>query len=233
MLRAKVSDFGTSRAKSISEELTMTAVGTPLYCAPEISLGHSYDEKIDAYSFGFLLLEMAIEDNIIDFISERWRIFNNKARAPKSATRILLDMSEKGWRPITEENPVAYAPKSINALITKCMSHDPKLRPSFNDILKELHGPCSDEISGSGFLRRKGDTLITGSGDRQLLDSLPMEVAHASKDDIISSTDLGQSTKARMRARLEEASTSSPWQFENPLRESKEQGPIVSECDKV
>ncbi len=71
-----------------------------------------------------------------------------------------------------------------------------------------------------------------GSDDRQVvLDSLA--AAHTSKNDIISSTGMGASSKARLRARFEEASTSLPWQFENHLRDSKEQGLIVSDCDEV
>ena len=36
-LRAKITDFGTSRAKD-RQGVTMTAVGTPLFCAPEVKL---------------------------------------------------------------------------------------------------------------------------------------------------------------------------------------------------
>jgi serine/threonine protein kinase len=58
-LRAKVSDFGTSRAQGVdSDEVAMTAVGTPLFCAPEILRGEAYGASADVYSFGLLLLAM-------------------------------------------------------------------------------------------------------------------------------------------------------------------------------
>ncbi len=46
---AKISDFGASKAKS-SREANMTMVGTPIYCAPEICRGETYDEKVDVNS---------------------------------------------------------------------------------------------------------------------------------------------------------------------------------------
>jgi serine/threonine protein kinase len=40
----KITDFGTSRAKAASD-VRMTGVGTPLFCAPEVTRGDIYDEK--------------------------------------------------------------------------------------------------------------------------------------------------------------------------------------------
>jgi serine/threonine protein kinase len=57
-LRAKLSDFGTSRAQGTDDDVAMTAVGTPLFCAPEILRGEAYDASADVYSFGLLLLAM-------------------------------------------------------------------------------------------------------------------------------------------------------------------------------
>ncbi|KAF1785403.1 Protein kinase-like domain [Phytophthora cactorum] len=46
---AKLTDFGVSRERS---DATMTAgVGTSLWMAPEVLLGHRYDEKADMFSF--------------------------------------------------------------------------------------------------------------------------------------------------------------------------------------
>lgn len=58
---AKLSDFGTSRAHGEGhEDVAMTAVGTPLFCAPEITRGEAYDASADVYSFGLLLLAMVL-----------------------------------------------------------------------------------------------------------------------------------------------------------------------------
>jgi len=44
-LAIKLSDFGTSRALN-GNDVAMTSVGTPLYCAPEIARGEAYNEKV-------------------------------------------------------------------------------------------------------------------------------------------------------------------------------------------
>jgi len=50
-MSSKIADFGTSRSKSQSyQEVAMTAVGTPLYCAPEVLNGEVYDEKVCEFS---------------------------------------------------------------------------------------------------------------------------------------------------------------------------------------
>ena len=66
-LRAKVSDFGSSRAKA-DESVTMTAVGTPLFAAPEVMRGEAYDEKADVYSFGLLLLALCVDEPLLQYV---------------------------------------------------------------------------------------------------------------------------------------------------------------------
>ena len=44
----------------------MTNVGTPLFCAPEVFRGETYDEKCDCYSFGLVLLSMAVEEPLLE-----------------------------------------------------------------------------------------------------------------------------------------------------------------------
>ncbi|GMF11547.1 unnamed protein product [Phytophthora lilii] len=55
-LDAKITDFGTSRARSNE---TMTAgVGSWMWMAPEVMLGGHYDEKADVFSLGIVLSEL-------------------------------------------------------------------------------------------------------------------------------------------------------------------------------
>ena len=80
----------------------MTSVGTPLYCAPELACGDQYDESVDVYSFGLVLLSMAIEEPLINFMFMTWsrQKWPGKESMPKSPTRMVLDIAEKGWRPL-------------------------------------------------------------------------------------------------------------------------------------
>ena len=54
--RAKLCDFGASREMA---HATMTAVGTPLYAAPEVMRRDVYDESCDVWSFGCVLYPQA------------------------------------------------------------------------------------------------------------------------------------------------------------------------------
>ena len=42
------------------------------YVAPEILRGEKCDESCDTYSFGMLLLDMAVEPDILSFVVDRW-----------------------------------------------------------------------------------------------------------------------------------------------------------------
>lgn len=63
-------------------------------------------------------------------------------------------MTEDGWRPVTLENPIVFAPPTINALIVRCCAQNATLRPSFAAIIDELSGPCKIEIEAGIYLRR-------------------------------------------------------------------------------
>jgi serine/threonine protein kinase len=142
---AKISDFGASRAKS-TEDVMMTAVGTPLFSSPEVMRGEMYDEKADVYSFGMTLMAMAVNEPLLTFIGERWRVAFKKERAPLQAIRIIRPMTEDGWRPVTDQNVILTAPMAINFLIMKCCSHEARVRPTFEEILGALNGICSQEV---------------------------------------------------------------------------------------
>lgn len=139
----------------------MTAVGTPLYCAPEVFRGESYDEEADVYSFGLMLAAMALNESLLDFIGERWRTHFGKDKVPKMVMRLIRAMSEDGWRPISEDLPLERTPATINSLVIRCCAHDPTARPSFEQVLSELVGPCAIEVESSyKILRTPFDDII-------------------------------------------------------------------------
>eukprot|EP00613_Pedinella_sp_CCMP2098_P001932 CAMPEP_0171643260 /NCGR_PEP_ID=MMETSP0990-20121206/32545_1 /TAXON_ID=483369 /ORGANISM="non described non described, Strain CCMP2098" /LENGTH=272 /DNA_ID=CAMNT_0012218839 /DNA_START=308 /DNA_END=1122 /DNA_ORIENTATION=- len=165
----KIADFGCARVKA-ADDVLMTGVGTPLYCAPEVSRGDAYDEKADAYSFGMTLIDMASDESIANFISERWQRAFSQNFTPNpqkiSFNKVLRPIWEGKWHPVSEGHPIEYAPTSINKLIVRCCSHDLEIRPSFTEILNELSGPCSVEISESAiFYRNAGRGPPRGSGE--------------------------------------------------------------------
>lgn len=54
----KIADFGFSTQLTRQNEKRKTALGTPYWMAPELIQGKNYDEKVDIWSTGIVLLEM-------------------------------------------------------------------------------------------------------------------------------------------------------------------------------
>jgi serine/threonine protein kinase len=76
----KLTDFGEARTAEV--DMTMTAVGTPIFLCPEIIRGARYDVKADSYSFGICLVAMMrIEDTIVNFF------FNALIKKMRKASR--------------------------------------------------------------------------------------------------------------------------------------------------
>jgi len=108
-LRAKIADFGGSRALDASA-LAATTVGTPLFCAPEIMRGEAYDEKVDVYSFGVMLVDMASANGLLRFVVRRFCCDDGmlQPRGPPTeeetriATKALQGVWAGVWRPIDE-----------------------------------------------------------------------------------------------------------------------------------
>ncbi|KAH7444150.1 hypothetical protein KP509_02G067100 [Ceratopteris richardii] len=65
-MEAKLGDFGLARLINRDEIVTITAVGTPGYVAPEIVHTGRVTEKADVYSFGVLAMEIACGRRAID-----------------------------------------------------------------------------------------------------------------------------------------------------------------------
>jgi len=159
----KITDFGSARAKA-ADDVLMTSLGTPLFCAPEIIQGDPYDEKADVYSFGMTLIAMASDEIITSFLGERWKTKFAKEVFPNpgsiSYTKVLRPIWEGKWQAVSEQDPIEYAPPSINKLITLCCSYESETRPTFTEILNELAGACSVEIERTVFFRHPRDSRV-------------------------------------------------------------------------
>lgn len=100
----KISDFGV--AKVISNELMITACGTPGYVAPEILIGCGYDTAVDYWSIGVILYVLLcgyppfyeesneklfelIKSGKLDFTGPQWEKISDEA---KDLIKKLLDI---------------------------------------------------------------------------------------------------------------------------------------------
>ena len=147
---AKISDFGTSRSLDRHFSIDGTSfVGTPLFAAPEVARMEQYSEKIDVYSYGLILLELAVSGGLFAFFQKRWQSEHPSAPGCFDFRTVLNEVWHRGWRPVDHETTgkeLFSAPPSISELILRCCAHEPAQRPSFREILEILTTQCLAEV---------------------------------------------------------------------------------------
>jgi len=121
---AKISDFGLSRVKVLTQHLTNYTAGTAHYMAPEcFDANNLLSEKLDIYSLGTIMWEMVTR-------TKPWRGLAPVVIAVKQAyhhERLPLP---------PKDDP--RCPPRLRRLIVKCWSQVPSQRPSAAEILKQV-----------------------------------------------------------------------------------------------
>lgn len=129
----KLCDFGVARSKSAVEGMTprtqsdddwpiMTkAVGTCNWVAPEVFMGHIYDEKVDVYAFAMVCFEVTFYELPFEELD------------PIEITAIVT----AGKRPSLDDPPPGI-PEPFLRLIELCWAHHKHLRPTFHDVVAYL-----------------------------------------------------------------------------------------------
>ncbi|KAJ0781640.1 putative transferase, protein kinase RLK-Pelle-RLCK-VIIa-2 family [Helianthus annuus] len=134
---AKLSDFGLAKLgpSNGASHVSTRVVGTYGYAAPEyIATGHLY-VRSDVYGFGVVLLEMITglrvvdtnrpgsQHNLVDWA--RPALGDKKKLQKMMDPRLENDYPSKGARKAAE-------------LILRCLEHDPKNRPSMEEVVVSL-----------------------------------------------------------------------------------------------
>uniref|UniRef100_A0A7N0UE48 non-specific serine/threonine protein kinase n=1 Tax=Kalanchoe fedtschenkoi TaxID=63787 RepID=A0A7N0UE48_KALFE len=134
---AKLSDFGLAKFGPIdgASHITTRVMGTHGYAAPEyLATGHLY-VRSDVYGFGVVLLEMLTglkavdtnrpsgQHNLIEW-AKPWL-------SDKKKLRKILD-------PRLENQYPQKGAFQLAQMVQKCLEHDPKNRPSMEDVLERL-----------------------------------------------------------------------------------------------
>ncbi|KAG1707912.1 hypothetical protein DVH05_024563 [Phytophthora capsici] len=124
--RAKLSDFGISRKRSVEE--TMTAgVGTIYWTAPEVLMGKKYTEKADIYSFGIVMSEM-------DTCEVPYSDKRDNAGKKLQGMKIIQMVIRMALRPSFRDD----CPEQVKALAARCLDADPDTRPDAPELLDIL-----------------------------------------------------------------------------------------------
>ena len=112
----KLGDFGIAKRFQKTMDKAKTFIGTPYYLSPEIINGKPYDSKSDIWSLGVLLYEMMT------------------FKMPFNANSLPM-LSVKIMRGQYIPPPTTYT-KDLRELVTKCLTVEPKNRPSIQEILR-------------------------------------------------------------------------------------------------
>jgi len=112
----KLGDFGIAKGFEKTMDKAKTMVGTPYYLSPEIVEGKPYDNKSDIWSLGVLLYEMMT------------------FKMPFNANSLPM-LSAKIIRGNYTPPPSVYT-KDLREIVSKCLTVNPKGRPSISEILR-------------------------------------------------------------------------------------------------
>jgi hypothetical protein len=114
----KLADFGYAAQLTQEKQKRNTIVGTPYWMAPELIRGQNYDQKVDIWSLGIMIMEMAEgEPPYMEF----------------PPLRALFLITTKG---IPDLKDASKWSKEMNDFVLKCLEKDPERRIDSNELLK-------------------------------------------------------------------------------------------------
>uniref|UniRef100_A0A453JT04 Protein kinase domain-containing protein n=7 Tax=Triticinae TaxID=1648030 RepID=A0A453JT04_AEGTS len=164
-LRAKLADFGLSRAARGAEDASRSHVstapqGTPGYVDPEYHQSFHLSDKSDVYSFGVVLLELITAMKVVDF----GRPANEVNLACLALDRIGKGRVEEIVDPALlrhGEEWVMESVRHVSELAFQCLAFDKDVRPSMSEVAAEL---CRirDAAPGSGMTDLVADVGLDG-----------------------------------------------------------------------
>lgn len=117
----KVCDFGLSRLKYHTYLSSNSTAGTPEWMAPEVLRNEPSNEKCDVYSFGVILWELAT-------LCVPWTGLN--------PMQVVGAVGFQNRRLVIPEDIDA----TVAQIIRDCWENDPRLRPSFSQLISRLKG---------------------------------------------------------------------------------------------
>ncbi|XP_039144213.1 probable serine/threonine-protein kinase SIS8 isoform X1 [Dioscorea cayenensis subsp. rotundata] len=131
----KVCDFGLSRMKHSTFLSSRSTAGTAEWMAPEVLRNEPSDEKCDVFSFGVILWELCT-------LQQPWGGMNP-----------MQVVGAVGFQYRHLDIPDDMDP-AIADIIIKCWQTNPKLRPSFSDIMAALK-PLQKSLSSGQTSRHR------------------------------------------------------------------------------
>ena len=125
----KLADFGFAAQLTKEKAKRKTIVGTPYWMAPELIRGDPYDQKVDVWSLGIMVMELCEgEPPYLNF----------------PPLRALFLINTKGVPGL--KNPEHWSPEFLDFL-SKCLQHNAEFRPTSAEMINHpfLQKACSTE----------------------------------------------------------------------------------------
>lgn len=151
-LDAKLTDFGSSRVRATTQsQATMTAgVGSSLWMAPEVMVGQRYDDKSDVFSLGVVLSELDTHE--LPYANAKGSHHELKSSSTGSGSESTASTGSSSGRSLPETAILQLVstgrlqvqfsracPPVMEALARRCISVDPRERPTAAEVLYQLH----------------------------------------------------------------------------------------------
>ncbi|GIL98896.1 hypothetical protein Vretimale_4226 [Volvox reticuliferus] len=123
MLGVKICDFGLSRILAGNDVQSSSAAGHAFWMAPELLRAQPYDEKVDVYSYGVILYQLAywVDDQLYGGL--------NKAQVDFQVVHGILRLQDRLPGGIDS---------TVQALVRDCVDESPRNRPSMSQVLERL-----------------------------------------------------------------------------------------------
>lgn len=135
----KIADFGYAAQLTQQKTKRITIVGTPYWMAPELIRGQDYDQKVDIWSLGIMIMEMAEgEPPYIDF----------------PPLRALFLITTKGIPELKEQGKWSNEFKDF---VYKCLNNNSEQRPTCEELLSHEFIVKHANFDGSCLLRLIGN----------------------------------------------------------------------------
>lgn len=125
-----ISDFGLS--KLYAEKAKSSHTKAPIYTAPEVLEGKSYNGKADVYSFGIIMYEL------LTMMAPYPELGQKQITVEQFVSKVISE----NYRPQFK----APIKNSLKKLIEKCWSKDPDERPTFDQLFKKLSYNIDDSL---------------------------------------------------------------------------------------
>ena len=134
----KLGDFGIARVMDVNSGTLTRKTGTPLYMAPEVALGKTYDYRSDMYSLG-MVMYVCLNEQKFPFIPLTKQIVN-------------LDEREEAYRRRMKGEPLpmpVHASPELSEIICRACRSEPKERYADAAQMYEALISLRDKESGA------------------------------------------------------------------------------------